>query len=172
VKSLFFIVSTLCLFQAQAQPGSEFLTRITKSITINQDITTVFDHVKNTMNDDTWRSEVNQMQADGPFEVGTTYTEDAHIGLNRSFITKTILADIRKNQRAFYVTPQDAPYYLSSLREVERIDDQTTKFTYSVEFDSRMSKETLGINLSPKILAATYGMIMSKYLRNLKRYLQ
>ncbi len=155
-----------------AVPPIEFLTQISKSIVIHKDIETVYEHVKDTMNDDTWRTEVNDMSADGPFRLGTTYTEDAHIGLNRNFITKTVLMGYFKNKMAYYVTPLKAKYFLSSLRQVKKIDEETTEFTYTVKFDSRMSEETLGINLSPRILEISYGIIMKQYLRNLKRYLE
>ncbi len=172
MKSLLLTLCILLSHAGFAQIEEQYRTHLSKSIIINKDISTVFEHVKNTMNDDTWRTEVNQMQADGPFQVGTTYTEDAHIGLRRNFITKTVLVALEENVKAYYETPTQATYALTSLREVKRIDDEKTEFTYTVEFDSRMSRETLGINLSPSILQVSYGVIMAKYLRNLKRYLE
>ena len=183
MKKWNFLILTLSLLSLSLNIVAieeEFLTEISQSIVINKPIDEVYDHVKDTMNDDTWRNEVREMTADGPFAIGTTYTEVAHIGLNRNFVTKTILVDLRKNQRAFYITPTDAPYFLSSLREVKKLksdeidekNQQSTEFTYTVKFDSRMSKENLGVNLSPRILEISYGIIMKKYLRNLKRYLE
>ncbi len=147
------------------------LVHISKSIIINRPIQEVFELVKNTLNDDTWRTEVNSMEADGPFALGTTYTEDAHIGLQRNFITRTTLVKLIENKLALYLTPEDAKYFLSSLREVISIDEENTKFTYTVEFDSEMSKETLMIHLPNEVLEFSYGLIMNQYLKNLKDYL-
>ncbi len=172
MKSTILILSVLFGHLTYGKIDERYLTHLSKSIIIDKPIEEVFNHVKDTMNDDTWRSEVNQMQADGSFQVGTTYTEDAHIGLRRNFITKTVLVEVRENEKAYYETPDEAKYALTSLREVEKISDSKTKFTYTVEFDSRMSRETLGLNLRPGILQVSYGVIMAKYLRNLKRYLE
>ncbi len=140
---------------------------ISKSILINEKIEDVYIHVSNTLNDDTWRTEVNDMQADGAFEVGTTFTEDAHIGLRKNFITKTVLMELIENKKAFYQTPLDAKYFLSSLREVEVVSESKTRFTYTVVFDRAMSRETLGANLPSGLLEFSYGLIMKGYLRNL-----
>jgi hypothetical protein len=150
----------------------QYLTHISRSIIIKKPLSEVFDHVKDTTHDDTWRTEVNQMDANGPFQVGTTYTEDAHIGFNRNFITRTVLLILNPLEKAYYQTPPDAPYFLSSLREVKKIDHEMTEFTYTVEFDSRMSRETLGLNLPPTLLELSYGVIMKNYLLNLKSYLE
>lgn len=152
--------------------GQKKLITISKSIEIQAPIEDVFDHVKNTLNDDTWREEVNSMEADGPFMIGTTFTEDAHIGLERNFITKTTLIELIDNERAFYQTPLNAKYFLSSLRKVQALSSDKTKFTYSVEFDHEMSKETLRIKLPEQVLEFSYGLIMSKYLKNLKHYFE
>lgn len=163
------LLSLLVSFPAHSQVK---LVHISKSIVINRTIEEVFHHVKNTLNDDTWRTEVNSMEADGPFALGTTYIEDAHIGLQRNFITKTVLVNIVENDTAFYVTPKNAKYFLSSLRTVESIGEDQTKFTYTVEFDAMMSKETLMILLPHEVLAFSYGIIMGQYLKNLKDYLE
>ncbi len=147
------------------------LVKISKSIILEESLVRVFTHVSNTMNDDTWRTEVNSMDADGDFEVGTTFTEDAHIGLRKNFITKTTLRQLVANKKAFYQTTADAKYFLSSLREVEKIDQYRTRFTYTVIFDRSMSLETLGANLPASLLEFSYGIIMKNYLNNLKRYL-
>ncbi|PIP88938.1 MAG: hypothetical protein COW01_05115 [Bdellovibrionales bacterium CG12_big_fil_rev_8_21_14_0_65_38_15] len=162
------LISIMWIFPAFSQVN---LVRISKSIEIKRPIQEVFEHVKNTLNDDTWRTEVNTMEADGPFMIGTTYTEDAHIGLQTNFITKTTLISLIENKLAFYQTPENAKYFLSSLREVESLNDQKTKFTYTVEFDYEMSKETLRIKLPKEVLEFSYGLIMSQYLKNLKEYL-
>ena len=148
------------------------LVHISKSIVINKPISEVYNHVKNTLNDDTWRTEVNSMEADGDFVIGTTYTEDAHIGLKRNFITKTTLLELIKDKRAFYKTASDAKYFLSSLREVESIEAFKTRFIYTVEFDYEMSKETLMVKLPVEVLTFSYGLIMNQYLNNLKDYLE
>ncbi len=155
---------------SMAKPAE--LVTISKSISINKDVEVVFNLVKNTMNDDIWRSEVNSMQASGEFEVGTVYTEDARIGFNRNFVTRTQLVRLVENKEAFYVTPKSEPYFLSSLRQVEKMKNGKTKFTYTVQFDKNMSKKAFGLNVSKRMLKLGYSVIMGQYLRRLKNYLE
>ena len=163
ISILFCIISTSTFAKVN-------LVIISKKIVIDKPIEQVFFHVSNTMNDYTWREEVNEMSGDGNFEVGTTYTEDAHIGLQPNFITKTQLLDLQENDRAYYETPKDAKYFLSSLREVKSLTNNKTLFTYTVIFDSELSKVTLGLRVPRSILRISYGVIINKYLINLKAY--
>ena len=165
-------ILSLCLLLLVTSTRANDLVEISKSIVINVHQEAVFDHVKDTTNDHTWRNEVNSMTADGDFEVGTRYTEDAHIGLQRNFITTTVLKELQDLQLAYYETPQDAKYFLSSSRNVERLNDRQTLFTYIVKFDPKMSKETLGQYYSIGFLKLSYGLIMNFYLNNLKNYLE
>lgn len=167
---VFQVLSFLVLFNLQAKPGE--LITISQSVLIEREVEIVFDLVKNTMNDDIWRSEVNSMQASGEFEVGTVYTEDARIGLNKNFITRTQLVRLVENSEAFYVTPKSEPYFLTSLRSVEKTQNGMTKFTYTVQFDKNMSKKAFGINISKRMLKLGYSVIMKQYLRKLKNYLE
>lgn len=167
---VFQVLSFLVLFNLQAKPGE--LITISQSVLIEREVEIVFDLVKNTMNDDIWRSEVNSMQASGEFEVGTVYTEDARIGLNKNFITRTQLVRLVENSKAFYVTPKSEPYFLTSLRQVEKTQNGMTKFTYTVQFDKNMSKKAFGINISKRMLKLGYSVIMKQYLRKLKNYLE
>ncbi|WP_127714481.1 hypothetical protein [Halobacteriovorax sp. HLS] len=148
------------------------LATISKSILIESSHSDVFDIVKNTMNDYLWRSEVNHMSSNGEFEIGTIYTEDAHIGFAKNFITRTQLVELKSEDYAFYITPKDSPYYLESLRQVKRIDHNRTLFTYTVKFEASMSKATIGISLPAKVLEKSYGVIMNKYLRSLRNHLE
>lgn len=166
------IVLNILLIFSIGTFAKEKYVHISKSILINAPLSKVFNVVKNTMNDHLWRDEVNSMTASGDFEIGTIYTEDAHIGLAKNFITRTQLVEFVPSSHAYYITPKDAPYFLQSNRNVLRIDQGKTLFTYTVTFDASMSKATLGVKLPAKVLEKSYGVIINKYLRNLKRHLQ
>lgn len=147
------------------------LVSISKSIEIDVNKERVFEIVSNTMNDHLWRSEVNSMEADGEFAVGTIFTEDAHIGFRKHFITSTQLIELIEDKKAFYVTPPNAPFYLSSKREVKTLQNGGTIFTYTVLFDPKMSRSTLGVAVPVKVLEISYGVIIKTYLKNLKKFL-
>ncbi len=157
----------LCSFSLHARE----LAVIEKSIIIHRPHAEVFAHISNSLNDHTWRSEVNSMEADGPFGIGTTFTEDAHIGLNPHFITRTVLLEL-SDEHAYYQTPADARFYLSSLRRVESVSPYKCRVTYRVEFDVAMSEPTLGVKLPAQVLSPSYGVIINHYLRNLRAYLE
>jgi hypothetical protein len=166
------IFSLVLLLLSLNSFATQKLVHINKSVEIDQDIKVVFDLVSNTMNDHHWRSEVNDMSADGEFAVGTIFTEDAHIGLRKNFITRTQLIELHDLKNAFYVTPKDAPYFLSSRREVKELSNGKTLVTYTVKFDPKMSRVTVAIPLPRKVLEVSYGLIIKKYLKNLKKYLE
>jgi hypothetical protein len=168
MKKVLFV--TIILFVSMSSFASKGLVEISKSIVIDAPVDIVFNHVSNTMNDHTWRDEVNSMSADGAFEVGTIFTEDARIGLQQNFITRTQLLDLKENLSAYYETPNNDKFFLSSYRHVKSVSSNKTLFTYTVKFDQEMSKVTLGVKVPRSILKIGYGVIMKRYLVNLKEY--
>lgn len=158
--SLLILSTSVC---AQAS-----LAYVQKSVILTKPLEEVFEYVKDTTHDKCWRREVNSMTANAPFGIGTFYVEDAHIGLNRNFITTTQITDLKDNDFVLYETPADAKYYLSSHRKVQKISESKTKFTYTIQFDPKMSKETLGLYIPARILSASYGILVRSYMRKLK----
>ena len=129
------ILLSLALLISTSALAKLNLVKVSRSIVIDEKSSTVYEVFANTLNDHLWRDEVNSIVADGPFEVGTNYTEDAHIALKKNFITKVQLVELIDQELALYKTPEDAPFFLSSKRKVEQLSDGKTRATYTVEFD-------------------------------------
>ncbi|TNE95801.1 MAG: SRPBCC family protein [Deltaproteobacteria bacterium] len=146
---------------------------VKKSVVINQPIEKVCSFVSNPMNDHLWRSEVNEMSIEGgELMEGAVIVEDAWIGLQRNFITKTEVIRLDCPYDALFITTKDNPFYLQSHRIFEALDENRTKFTYDVEFDVRMISETLGLNINPQLVARGYGFKMWSYLQKLRQVIK
>ncbi len=171
MNTLFLSVVLFLSFSTSALANLN-LVKVSRSIIIDQESSEVFELFANTLNDHLWRDEVNHIISDGPFEVGTNYTEDAHIALKKNFITKVQLVELIDQKLALYKTQDDAPFFLSSKSEVNELSDRKTRVTYSVEFEYKMTKHTAYFPIPKKIVWLAYDQIMKKYLLNLKRHLE
>lgn len=146
---------------------------VKKSVIINQPIDKVCAFVSNPMNDHLWRSEVNKMSIEGgELREGAVIVEDAWIGLQRKFITKTEVVRLDCPHDALFITIEENPFYLQSHRIFESLDENRTKFTYDLDFDVRMITETLGLNINPQLVARGYGLKMWSYLQKLKQVIK
>ncbi|EPZ50026.1 polyketide cyclase/dehydrase and lipid transport [Bacteriovorax sp. BAL6_X] len=146
--------------------------QVTGSIEINTPIEEVFEFVADPMNDHHWRSEVNDMATNSrTFEIGSTFREDAWIGIRKHFITTTELIELNAPHQALFETVRSNPYFLRSNRMFKESENGTI-FTYVVDFDRRMIKETFGFNAKPEVVVKLYGVLMKKYLKKLKRKLE
>ncbi|MBC76354.1 MAG: hypothetical protein CME64_10100 [Halobacteriovoraceae bacterium] len=166
------ILLSLALLISTSALAKLNLVKVSRSIVIDEKSSTVYEVFANTLNDHLWRDEVNSIVADGPFEVGTNYTEDAHIALKKNFITKVQLVELIDQELALYKTPEDAPFFLSSKRKVEQLSDGKTRATYTVEFDYEMTRHTAYFPIPKKIVWFAYDQIMKKYLLNLKSHFE
>ncbi|WP_290736500.1 SRPBCC family protein [Halobacteriovorax sp. JY17] len=145
------------------------LVQSTGSIDIKAPIDKVFDLVSSPMNDHLWRSEVNDMTTNNhSVEIGSWYREDAWIGIRRNFITTTEVIEVDPPYKVIFTTIEGSPYFLKSRRFFTEKSGVTT-FTYIVDFDRRMIKETFGVNISPKIVMKLYKFQMKRYLKKLKK---
>ncbi|MFG1501295.1 SRPBCC family protein [Halobacteriovorax sp. XZX-3] len=146
--------------------------QVTGSIEIDAPIEEVFEFVADPMNDHHWRSEVNDMATNSrTFEVGSTFREDAWIGIRKNFITTTELIKLNAPYQALFETVRSNPYFLRSNRMFNESENGTL-FTYVVDFDRRMIKETFGFNAKPEVVVKLYGVLMKKYLKKLKKRLE
>lgn len=142
----------------------------TGSVIIDAPIEEVFEFVADPMNDQIWRSEVNDMTTNNrEFEVGSTFREDAWIGIRKHFITTTELIELDYPNQALFETVKSNPYFLRSNRLFREVEGGT-EFSYIVDFDRRMIKETFGFNAKPKVVIKLYSFLMSKYLKKLKKH--
>ncbi len=146
---------------------------IKRSVVINKPIEKVCEFVSNPMNDHLWRSEVNEMSIEGGELVeGAVVREDAWIGLQRNFITKTEVIRLDCTNDALFLTTDENPFYLQSHRIFESLGKNKTRFTYDVEFDVRMISVTLGLNINPELVARGYGIKMWSYLQKLRKVIK
>jgi len=144
---------------------------IENSIIIDADIETVFAFAADPLNDSQWRSEVNVMDADGPWEVGTVYYEDSRLGLNPHYITPTVLTDLESPYLMVVETPEDN-LYLQAIRVFEELDDGRTLMTYRLEVDVRMPADASGFHFPQFLVEIYYSNVMRCYLRQLKNILE
>ena len=144
---------------------------IENTIIIDADVDTVFEFAGNPLNDTEWRSEVNSMEASGPWEVGTIYYEDSHLGLNPHYLTPTILTELERPHRMVVETPEDH-LYLRATRTFEPNDDGSTTMTYRLDVDTRMPRDATGLYLPQFVVNIYYNNVMRHYLWRLKNLLE
>lgn len=143
--------------------------QVTGSVEIAAPIEEVFEFVADPMNDHIWRNEVNEMTTNTRnLEVGSVFREDAWIGIRKNFITTTELIKLDYPYQALFETVKSNPYFLRSNRTFKESEKGTT-FSYVVDFDKRMIKQTFGFNAKPEVVVKLYGLLMKKYLYKLKK---
>lgn len=143
--------------------------QVVGSIEIDAPIEEVFEFVADPMNDHIWRSEVNEMTTNTRhLKEGSVFREDAWIGIRKHFITTTELIKLDYPHQALFETVKSNPYFLRSNRLFEETQNGTT-FSYVVDFDKRMIKETFGFNAKPEVVVKLYSLLMKKYLYKLKK---
>lgn len=140
-------------------------------VLIDADIEEVFAFAGNPINDGEWRAEVNVMEANGPWEVGTQYDEDSHLGFNPHYITPTVMTELDPPHLMVVETPEDN-LYLKATRSFEETDDGETLMTYRLEVDKRMPANTLGFPIPVVLARIYYDNVMKTYLWRLKHLLE
>lgn len=165
-------IFTCLIFILSIKTFSLELVQSTGRVTIKAPIDKVYDLVSSPMNDHLWRSEVNDMTTNNEsVVVGSWYREDAWIGIRKNFITTTAVVEVNPPYKVIFVTPKGSPFYLKSRRFFSEKNGETT-FSYIVDFDKKMIKETFGLNISPKIVMKLYAFQMKRYLKKLKEVLE
>jgi len=163
LKIIFFFLS----FSSNATEIS-----FSESVTIEKPIYEVFDFVADARNDEYWRTEVHSISSEGPFEIGTIYTEDAFLGLHYNYITKVKLEELDPPFSAVYVTTIDNPFRLESHREFFGEGESSTRFKYTVYVEKDLIYDILFPGV-PIILAEFgYKSLMKSYLKKLKKHLE
>ncbi len=166
------IISTCLILLLSIKTFSLELVQSTGKVTIKAPIEMVYDLVSSPMNDHLWRSEVNEMTTNNESVViGSWYREDAWIGIRRNFITTTTVVEVDSPNKVVFVTPEGSPFYLKSRRFFNEENGETT-FSYIVDFDRRMIKETFGLDISPQVVMKLYAFQMKRYLKKLKDVLE
>jgi hypothetical protein len=144
---------------------------VTQSVVIDSAQDEVFCFAADPINDAAWRSEVNEMTADGPWAVGTTYYEDSTLGLNPSYLTVTYMAALEFPTRMVVQSPADS-LFLRAERTFAGLADGTTRFTYHLEVDTRMPQDATGLLVPTWLVRWHYTNVMRRYQQTLKRLLE
>lgn len=112
------------------------------------------------------RRERLTFEADGPLQVGTTYTETINVGLRNGYVMKVQVADLEPGRRVLMVSPGDWSRSFTADR-VFTPEGKGTRMTYIVEAEDRVVRD-LSVLPVPLWLAKTiYQADMTTYLRNL-----
>lgn len=144
---------------------------VQNSIVINAPAEAVFCFAGNPENDAAWRSEVNDMTADGPWAEGTLYYEDSTLGLNKHYLTITELEELDYPNLMIVQTPADS-LFLRAERSFETLANGKTRFTYKLIVDVRMPLAATGLPVPPLLAKLYYGQVMRNYQAKLKQLLE
>ncbi len=156
---------------ALAQSTAVETFELERQIVIDAAQSDVFCFAGNPLNDSVWRSEVNGMFADGPWQVGTRYYEDASLGRKPHYLTTTELRVLDFPRAMVVETPKDA-LLLRIERSFEELEDGRTRFTYRLIVDTRMPFEATGIRVPAFVSKLYYGRTVSQYQKKLKSFLE
>ncbi len=149
--------------QLQAQKN----VSITKTIDIPVSKDKLFNYISDLNNDVVWRAEVDSMVQITSPKYGKGFTEYSSFGKKRT-ITPTYVTE-NKNHKIVYTTPDTAKYYLQSIREVTTLENGESKFTYTLIFDNKMTRETAPFVIPKFLTKMFYGSTMKKYLKVLAK---
>lgn len=164
--------STIAPNVIKAPAAAASIITIERTVVIHRTPADVFDVAAELLNDPYWREEVNTMTADGPFGVGTIYTEDAHVGLQLHWITDTELTVVDPPREVMGETPPSSPYFLRFHRSFEPWGLFSTKMTYEVQFSRALAEAVFGVGLPDDLVESSYGLRMTEYLATLKVLLE
>jgi hypothetical protein len=165
------IVSLTIILSTAVSAGEKSYFELINSIIINRPIDKVFEFAANPMNDEQWRSEVNGIDSDGGWEVGTTYREDSTLGLNPHFETITKMTELEYPKKMVVKTGNDR-LHLRSERTFSALGDNKTKMTYKVQVDKTMPFIATKLPVPNFLVKFYYGQVMQGYLGDLKNILE
>ena len=147
---------------------------VSSSIIINKDVHSVFSYVADLRLDKNWRKEINDTT------LSTASPELSSIATESTFLSKKVPDNKIKLKCTIYQQDDlvvheslpDEPLYLMNSRQVEPMPDNTTRLTYTIEFDTAIVKFGIGFNLPLFLLKYYTTQTMNKYLRQLKQILE
>lgn len=146
---------------------------VSAKILVRQNTETVFNYFANPANDKHWRKEVNDTLLHGSLQAGVTVSEYAYLSKKapNNLIELTCM-QFDRNSIAVFETPDNAPFYEKSQRQVRAVSNNTTEITYTLYFDKDMVAFALGFALPRFIIAFKANSDMRKYLHQLKTKLE
>ncbi len=144
------------------------------SIIISRDYKTVFNYISDYTNDKNWRKPIHQttMNTAKP-EQGTIITEDCFLSRKvPHFITTFRCLEFIPNKTISSESTPENQFWSSNTREVEAIDNFTTKVTYTFQLDISIVKHAFGFSLPVFLVNMSTKAEIRAYLKKLKQVLE
>ncbi len=144
------------------------------TIVINKDQETVFSFLSDYRNDPKWRKEINQTTINTPqIQVGSLLTEDSFLSRkNPHYLSHLICSELLPHSRITCNTTPETKFYSKNTRSVKKIDNESCKVIYQLEFDTAIVKHGLGFQLPGFFLKFYTNSVMKDYLSVLKKHLE
>jgi hypothetical protein len=142
-------------------------------ISINKNISHVFNFFANLSNDKLWRSEINESILNGSLQKGVEVAEYSNLSKKASNnLMELVCTAFEENKLAIFETKPNAPFYLKTERKVKSINEQETEVWYTLEFDTNIVKHAMGFGLPMFLIKWKANSDLKKYLKQLKSYLE
>lgn len=132
----------------------------------------VFAFVSDGSNDPRWRTEVDRMDVAGPVALGTQWMEYSTFFKALHTLTPVVIKELDPPRRVMVETPDQHPFWLRSIREVQAMDDQRSRLTYELAFDLSLFRQITPILPPGWLVAKWYARRIRRYLRNAQRILE
>ncbi len=146
---------------------------ITGSIIISRDAKYVFNFISNLENDKLWRKEINFTEMSAAPQLNVTATESSYLSKRApNNILNLICTAFTKDKQIVFKTLHNSDFFLESIRKVETVSANETRFNYSIKFSRNIVKHGLGFNLPCFIIRFAATSDMKKYLARLKAILE
>ena len=141
------------------------------TIVIEKSAEEVFAFVSDGNNDPLWRSEVDEMDVQGDIAAGTLLMEYSSFFKFMHTVTPTYFTEFEAPKRIVMETPDDH-VWLRSIRQVEPMGPNRSKFIYDLGFDLDLMRQMLPITLPVKLVARSYSRRIRRYLNTAKQLIE
>lgn len=149
------------------------LITISGTIVVNKNQETVFKFFANPTNDKFWRAEINESTLSNTLQLGVMISEYSYLSKKApNNLIQLECVEYTQNEIAIFETPNNAPFYERSERQVKSITVNTTEVNYSLNFDKGIVKLALGFSLPSFIIYLKAKSDLKKYLQQLKSVLE
>jgi hypothetical protein len=128
-----------------------------------------FAYLSNLENDYLWRREINHTTLLGPPGLGVEAHEYSNLSKRmNNHLLVLICVEWSESEKVVFETKPDSPFYLKSIRRIEAIANNQSRFHYTIEFDNNLVKHALGFALPRFLIRFGASQDMKKYLNKLK----
>jgi hypothetical protein len=129
-----------------------------------------FAYLANLENDSLWRKEINHTTLFGPPGLGVEAYEYSNLSkrMNNHLLVLTCIEWV-EGEKVVFETKPDSLFYLKSIRRIEALANNQSRFHYTIEFDNKLVKHALGFALPGFLIRFGASQDMKKYLNKLKK---